>query len=154
MFQEQPAYITKPLSFHLRRIVAKTRLGCLPLRLETGRYSVPRLAEHQRTCLVCKNPGQDLLVTVDTEDDTTEAVDEPIESEVHFMFQCSGYTAERESWYAGMTLPDNFHISPINNKLDMVFNDPNNIKQTAQYLNIAFNKRSKILNQWSLTRLA
>ena len=147
MFQEQPAYITKPLSFHLRRIVAKTRLGCLPLRLETGRYSVPRLAEHQRTCLVCKNPGQDLLVTVDTEDDTTEAVDEPIESEVHFMFQCSGYTAERESWYAGMTFPDNFHTSPINNKLDMVFNHPNNIKQTAQYLNIAFNKRSKILNQ-------
>ena len=85
MFQEQPAYITKPLSFHLRRIVAKTRLGCLPLRLETGRYSVPRLAEHQRTCLVCKNPGQDQLVTVDTEDDATEAVEEPVvRNSLHF----------------------------------------------------------------------
>ena len=28
-FQEPPAYITKPLTFHQRRMVAKTRLGCL-----------------------------------------------------------------------------------------------------------------------------
>ena len=39
-FQEPPAYITKPLTFHQRRMVAKTRLGCIPLRLETGRYSI------------------------------------------------------------------------------------------------------------------
>ena len=142
MFQETPAYITKPLSFHLRRIVAKTRLGCLPLRLETGRYSIPRLPENQRICLVCKTPEQGQLVTVDN---ATEADDEPIESEIHFMFQCSGYRTERESWYAGMTLPDNFPTSPINVKLDVVLNHPNNIKQTAQFLNIAFNKRSTIL---------
>ena len=142
MFQEPPAYITKPLSFHLRRIVAKTRLGCLPLRLETGRYSIPRLPENQRICLVCKTPEQGQLVTVDN---ATEADDEPIESEIHFMFQCSAYRTERESWYAGMTLPDNFHTSPINIKLDVVLNHPNNIKQTAQFLNIAFNKRSTIL---------
>ena len=37
-FQEQPAYITKPLALHQRRMMAKTRLGCLPIRLETGQY--------------------------------------------------------------------------------------------------------------------
>ena len=66
-FQDQPAYITKPLTFHLRRMLARTRLGCLPLRVETGRYSVPRLPEHQRTCLVCRVPDQLVAINFNKE---------------------------------------------------------------------------------------
>ena len=44
-FGAPAAYVGKPLSFHQRRMLAKTRLGSLPLRLETGRYSIPRLKE-------------------------------------------------------------------------------------------------------------
>ena len=54
-FDEPAAYVRKPLTFQQRRILAKLRLGCLPLRIETGRYTRPKLSEEERTCLVCKN---------------------------------------------------------------------------------------------------
>ena len=38
-----PAYITKPLSFFQRKHIAKLRLGVLQIRIESGRYSRPRL---------------------------------------------------------------------------------------------------------------
>ena len=48
-----PAYLTKPLTFFQRKHVAKIRLGSLALRIETGRYSRPRLEIHERLCPVC-----------------------------------------------------------------------------------------------------
>ena len=54
-FSEIPSYIVKPLTFYERRMMAKTRLGCLPIRLETARYMVPRLLGDERYCLVCNN---------------------------------------------------------------------------------------------------
>ena len=136
-FQEQPAYISKPLSFHHRRMLARTRLGCLPIRVETGRYTVPRLPEHLRTCLVCREPNQ--LVVFN-------AVDVgPVESETHFLFQCTAYGNERDIWYGKMTLPDNFENLPVEIKLKTVHNDQQNVKFTAQFIVSAFNIRSKLL---------
>ena len=67
---QDKAYIYKPLSFIQRKSLAKFRLGVLPLRIETGRYEYPKLAENQRLCQIC---GQNV-----------------IENEMHFCFtvQC------------------------------------------------------------------
>ena len=137
-FQEPPAYITKPLTFHQRRMVAKTRLGCLPIRLETGRYSIPRLTEEERTCLVCRN--QDQLVVIQPTN-----TNDPVESETHFLFFCPAYTTERDLWLSKMSLPSDFMELPENIKLKIVLNDPSNVKFTSQFITNSFNIRSKIL---------
>ena len=126
-FNELPSYILKPLSFHERRLVAKTRLGCLPIRLETGRYSIPRIPEHQRTCLVC-NDGS-------------------VESEVHYLFFCSAYSAERDEWYSKMTLKNEFKEMTTVDKLKLVLNDPTYVKMTAKFIVKAYFTRSKLQNK-------
>ena len=67
-FENTPSYITKPLSFIQRKFLAKIRLGCLEIRIETGRYARPRLPELSRVCQVCPNPSK------------------KIENEFHFIF--------------------------------------------------------------------
>ena len=128
-FNEPPSFIFKSLSFHERRLLAKIRLGCLPIRLETGRYSIPRVPEDQRICLVCKYN----LPTLDPLLDT-------IESEIQ-------YSTERDKWYSKMTLPANFDQMAIEHKLITVLNDPNNVKLTAKFVAIAYDIRNTIFNQ-------
>ena len=132
-FQGEPAYITKPLSFFQRRMIAKTRLGCLPLRIETARYSIPRLPEGERKCLICR----DFLLG------PTES--EPVENETHFLFQCCAYKAERRIWFSKMILPSNFNSLDCAQKLKIVLNDACNVKFSSQFILNAFNVRSKIL---------
>ena len=132
-FQEPPAYITKPLTFHQRRMVAKTRLGCLPIRLETGRYSIPRLPEEERTCKVCRN--QDQLVVIQSTN-----TNDPVESEIHFLFFCPAYSMERDLWFSKMSLPSNFSELPEYIKLKIVLNDPLNVKLTSQFITTSFNQ--------------
>ena len=132
-------HITKPLTFHQRRLMAKTRLGCLPIRLETGRYSIPRLPESERKCQVCK--AQNQLVDVANPSNAAQ----PIESETHFLFYCGPYKAERDLWYSNMNLPADFDLLPVESKLQVVLNDPHNVKLSAQFITNAYNIRSKIL---------
>ena len=96
-FQAAPVFTYKPLSFFHRRMMAKLRLGCIPLRLETGRYLIPRLPERERICLVCRNHETML----------DPSVTESIENEAHYLFQCAAYGNEPEVWFRKMTLPDN-----------------------------------------------
>ena len=84
-FSRTPSYLTKPLSFIQRKFLAKIRLGCLEIRIETGRYARPRLSEEARTCLVCPNQNQE------------------VENEVHFLFNCQTYQAERLAWTQKLT---------------------------------------------------
>ena len=126
-FEETPSYITKPLSFHTRRMMAKTRLGCLPIRLETGRYGVPRLPEEERFCLVCKN----------YDNPTNNPTLEHIESEVHYLFYCSAYSNERGEWLNKLRLPANFDHLSLEFKLKVVLNDTCNTKSTAQFITTA-----------------
>ena len=125
-FSELPSYIFKSLSFNERRLMAKTRLGCLPIRIETGRYSIPRVPENQRLCLVCDSNS--------------------IESEVHYLFSCSAYSYDRDEWYSKMTLPNDFESITTDNKLKIVLNDPVNVKLTAKFIVKAYYQRSKLLN--------
>ena len=98
-FNETPVYILKTLTFHQRRMMAKTRLGCLPIRLETARYSIPRLPESERNCLVCKNSS-------------FYPTNNPnlyhIESEIHYLFICNAYNVDRNEWLRKMNLPPDF----------------------------------------------
>ena len=61
----------KPLSFLERKIISKTRLGILPIRLETARYLRPVLPEEERLCFCDNNE---------------------IESECHVIYKCVKYT--------------------------------------------------------------
>ena len=135
IFDETPSFILKSLSFHERRMMSKLRLGCLPIRIETGRYSIPRVPEDQRTCLVCK---------FDLE--TTNPLLDKIESEIHYLFACQVYSTERDEWFSKMTLPVDFDHLTLQQKLNIVLNDPCNVKLTAKFIKIAFDLRNKILN--------
>jgi hypothetical protein len=93
-FNGTPAYLRKPLSYIQRKFMAKCRLGCLPIRIETGRYSRPRLIENERTCQICiKN---DII--------NNEHVNE-VENEVHVLFNCNRYAQLRNMWIEKLTLP-------------------------------------------------
>ena len=137
-FEEPTVYIRRPLSFYQRRMLAKLRLGCLPLRIETGRYSIPRLPEEERTCLVCK-PMEPLV-------DIEQGNEKPIESEVHFLFSCNAYLKEREEWFEKMTLPENFHHLTVEDKLKIVLNKSENVKVTSQFIIMALEARSQAMN--------
>ena len=137
-FNEPAAYIKRPLSFYQRRMLAKLRLGCLPLRIETGRYATPRLPEENRTCLVCK--PVELLVNTDNSNE------QPVESEVHFLFFCGAYSNERKTWMEKMTIPENFQDLPVQNKLKIVLNASENVKATSQFIVTAIDARSKAIS--------
>lgn len=134
-FDVPPVYVGKPLSHQERRILARTRLGCLPLRIETGRYCRPRLIEEERTCLVCKS---EQLIQV-------EPNQNPIENETHFLFSCSAYSAERNQWLSQMKLQENFQQLPEADKLKTVLNEGSNLKATSQFILKALNIRSTLL---------
>merc|ERR1712030_238928 len=102
-------------SFIQRKFIAKLRLGCLELRIETGRYSRPRLPAEARICTACRNQNKSH------------------ENEDHFLFICDTYKMERKSWLENLIIPDNFSILPLENRFDLVLNDSNNVKRTAQY---------------------
>ena len=46
-FQALPPHVGKPLSFVGRKTISKLRLGILPLRIETGRYTKPIIPENK-----------------------------------------------------------------------------------------------------------
>ena len=128
-FSDTPSYLTKPLSFIQRKFLAKLRLGCLELRLETGRWARPRLPEVDRLCQVCENLGA------------------KIENENHFLFHCPKYQIEREKWLNKMVIPPNFTDLSEVEKLRLVLNNPENVKLTAQFVISSFDVRSKVVNK-------
>ena len=129
-FTIEPIYVKKPMEFHHRRLIARLRLGCLPLRLETGRYSIPRVPENERTCLLCHKDG----------------INSEVESENHFLFTCQAYEAERVKWLSAMNIPADFEDLTTPEKLNLVLNESANIKPTAIYIANSLSMRSRLLN--------
>ena len=127
-FSNTPNYLTKPLTFIQRKFLAKIRLGCLEIRVETGRYARPRLPAESRLCQVCENN------------------DQKVEDEFHFIFECNKYDQERSFWLNKLKVPDNFITETQEKKLDLVLNDHSNVKLTAQFIINIFDIRSKIVN--------
>ena len=133
-FERVPAYITKPLSFIQRKFLAKCRLGCLPIRLETGRFCRPFLAENERICQVCLEDG-----SMDYQ------FKNEIESEIHLLFNCNRYNYIRIKWFEKLTLPPDYILLNKYERLKVVLNYANNVKFTAQFLIEAMDIRSKAL---------
>ena len=52
----------------------------------------------------------------------------------------------RRSWISTLIVPENFFELQAAEKFKLIFNKPENVKVTAQYILDAFNKRSKIVN--------
>ena len=98
--------------------MAKLRLGCLPLRIETGRYSRPRLDERDRTCLLC--------TPVEINGEVRNHL---IENEIHFLFHCSAYERQRAQWFQEMDLPSSFKDLEVDQKLKVVLNNPECVKK-------------------------
>ena len=126
-FSQTSPCLTLPLTFPLRSVMTTTRLGCLPLRLETGRYSRPRLPPEERICVVCENQNKN------------------IECIFHLIFQCQLYQMERQLWVEKVILPSNFYILSKEEQLSEVLSNPSNIKQTAKFIVICLDKRSKMM---------
>ena len=127
-FHSTPAYITKHLSFVQRKFIAKLRLGCLGIRIETGRYSRPRIPPESRICQICRN------------------VELRIEDEFHFLFECRAYEHLRAIWLSWLDPQPNVVIETREILLSNVLNKANNVERTAQYIIDLVDLRSKILN--------
>ena len=134
-FGSLPAYLTKPLSFYQRKHLAKIRLGSLALRIETGRYSRPRLEVHERICPIC------------SETRIQRGLLPQIETEAHFLFSCDQYTKLREKWFSLIFKPENFDSLNEAAKLDVVLNHAENCKPSAQFIIDAYGVRSKSINK-------
>ena len=68
------------------------------------------------------------------------------ETEYYVLFVCKMYNVLRKSWLEKIFIPDNFHNLPKSEKLDLVLNRPENVRQTAQYLISVMDLRS-LLNK-------
>ena len=134
-FNVMPAYLTKPLTFLQKKHLSKLRLGSLELRIESGRFSRPRLEINERICLVCRDNNLRL------------DLEPQIETEVHFLFICSHYTTLRDTWLESLIKPATFENLDEGSKLSIVLNVPENVKKTAQFIISDYNMRSKILNK-------
>ena len=113
-------YLAKPLSFIQRKFMAKLRLGVLPLRIETGRYEMPRIESKDRICKQC-------------------AMQE-VEDEEHFLLRCSKHSARRIALLSDIKL-DNFGQWDSNQKLVYLLNDSSMLKATARFIIESFEER-------------
>ncbi len=91
------SYTRLCLPFILRKRLAQLRLGCLPIRIETDRYTRPIVHRDQRFCLQpkCEN-------TVSNLDDNLKH----IENEFHFVMKCSQYHHLRSEMFTTIQVSD------------------------------------------------
>ena len=119
-FSAPKMYLTKPMSYAQRRMIAKIRLGCLPIRIETGRFERPKKNAEQRICLQCH-------------------MDE-IESEEHFLLVCPRHSRLRSS-LLGKFLNESCQTLDQTGKLAFLLNDSSAVKATAQFILKALENR-------------
>ena len=134
-FESLPAYVAKALSFFERKHMARLRLGCLQLRIESGRYARPPLTINERICLVC------------SEIKAQQGSEPEIETEIHFLLYCEKYNILRNNLFSTIYKPENFEMMDEASKLNVILNLPENCKHTARFIADAYSMRSKILNK-------
>ena len=108
-----------------RSLIAKLRLGILPIRVETGRYN--NTIRQERICLICNNGN--------------------IEDEYHVMFYCEVYKASRSTLltYASHIEKD-FRTFNDTQKLEFLTTNINLIRKTACFIQIILKMRQMSLN--------
>ena len=114
-------YVTQNLDRNERSYLAQLRLGILPIRIETGRYTREKLED--RLCHFCNNL---------------------VEDEVHFTLFCSKYNSLRENLYTkALNENVNFLTLSFTEKLSFLFDKCS--RQLAKYVKRSFELRSKML---------
>ncbi len=112
------SHISCNMSKYERSLISQLRLGILPLRIETGRFS--NLKVEERTCLICNSNN--------------------VENESHFLFECESYANERVK--LEQDIGCNFSIMNENEKFKSIFEHPFRL---AKYIKIAIIKRRERL---------
>ena len=108
-FDSKPSFLSKPLGYIQRKMLAKLSVSCLELRICTGRYT--RLPENERICQVSDTCSAQSLV----------------ESECHFLQICPAYHDLRQAWFRKMNLPDNYDALPVEQQLSLLLNESGNV---------------------------
>ncbi len=100
-----------------RSTFAKLRCGILPIQIEVGRFRGQK--EGDRKCPVCKTA---------------------VESEIHFMFECSAYDAIRNEFV------NNIGIDPSSSSVEMLRHCMNYYQRsTAKYIVKIWNERQNLM---------
>ena len=106
-----------------RSILAQLRCGILPLAIETGRYT--NTPEEERLCQMC--PSRE------------------VESECHFLFDCSKYSNVRQVYFQQISNSlANFEVFSNNEKLIVLMSDQF-IKATAKFIHECYDLRQHSL---------
>ena len=125
------AYTRQCLPFILRKRLSQLRLGCLPIRIETDRFTRPIVHRDLRYCLQpkCKNVVNNL-------DDNQKHV----EDEFHFLVVCSQYDNLRSVLFSKIESPS-FPSMSDKNKFVYLLTTPSVSKIVAQFIVDAFDER-------------
>ena len=109
-----------------RSLIAKLRLGILPIHIETGRYN--RIERGLRVCLVCNN-GR-------------------VEDEFHVMFYCQAHKEARDILiYKAHKAEPRYHTYNDIHKLQFLTCNRNIIRKTANFISKMLHCRQLILRR-------
>ena len=121
-------YVKFSLPFIVRKRLCQLRLGCLPLKIHTDRYIIPKVAPEQRDrCQPNCNPPPGLT---------------PVENELHFLCQCNQYKISRQNLYNNIEFPGFLNMT-VHNKFICLLTHPPLAKTFGQFIVDAFNMQVK-----------
>ena len=100
--------------------MAKLRLGVLPLRVESGRYELPKVDHKNRICRQCTL--------------------EEVENEEHFLLRCTKHSTKRIALLSEINSAY-WEQWDSKQKLIHLLNNPLSIKATAKFILDSFNAR-------------
>ena len=118
---QEKSYLSRPLSFTQRKLLAKLRLGILPIRIETGRYERPKLEASRRHCLQCNSTF--------------------VEDEAHFLLYCMKHSDRRAILLSQVNVQEFFSSYSTTEKLDYLLNCSDMVKHTAKFVKESFYAR-------------
>ena len=125
------SYTRHILPFIQRKRLAQLRLGCLPLRVETDRFTRPIVPSHERFCLqpLCSNTT-----------DSLPEEDKQIEDEFHFLIKCRQYDQLRNDLFSSVEIPGFIDFSD-KDKFIYLLTSRAAVKITAQFIADSFDQR-------------
>ena len=118
---EPEPYVLSLMSKKQRSCLAQIRCGILPIEIETGRWYGTKYED--RKCKVCSNGN--------------------IENELHFLFHCEAFNAEREQFYDNVLI-ENFMLFDDNEKLNICMTK-DKVNLFSKFLCNIYKKRQSIL---------
>ena len=68
---------------------------------------------------------------------------------LHFLFFCDQYDKLRANWFSNLNIPENFYMLDEATKLNIVLNQQENCKPSAQFIVDAYGLRRKLLSNKS-----